>query len=133
VASWRQGEPGRSYKPENPKEEITKYIEANKIRLKLEQIDFNYRDFVAMYEAAMRRPFDFRDTRYVDIAPYKDGHYIQKLSTIVDKCREKSILLKVERSINDHSKVLIIYGSGHYLKHRPVLKKAFDSEEIEDL
>jgi hypothetical protein len=130
VASWRQGDPQRAYAPENPIEEIKKFIRGNKKRLDLDNSNFGYEDFIFIYEKNMSKAFDFKDTRYHDIAPYKDGHYIQKLSVVVDKTREVSILKKLEDFINQSSKVFIVYGSGHFVKHRPVLKKAFESETI---
>lgn len=133
VASWRQGDPSRTYTPENPTQEIRKYIKGNKKRLQLENIDFNYDDFVSIYEKNMKKAFNYKDTRYNDIAPYRDGHYIQKLSVAVDKAREESILKKTEDVINKNKKVFIIYGSGHYLKHRPVLSDAFQTEDITPL
>ncbi len=130
VASWRQGDPERAYTPKKPIEEIRRYIKHNKIRLGLEGARFDYKDFVSIYLKNMRTPFDFKKTLYVDIAPYKDGHYIQKLSVVVDKAREESILKKTENLINSNNRVFIIYGSGHFLKHRPVLKNAFISENV---
>jgi hypothetical protein len=130
VASWRQGDPIRAYTPKMPIDEVKRYIQGNKKRLGLDNSNFGYEDFIFIYEKNMSKVFDFKDTRYHDIAPYKDGHYIQKISVVVDKTREESILKKLENFINQSSKVFIIYGSGHFLKHRPVLKKAFESEII---
>ncbi|MBC77703.1 MAG: hypothetical protein CME64_16985 [Halobacteriovoraceae bacterium] len=130
VASWRQGDADRAYDPDNPRKEIESYIKNNKKRLGLLNIKFDYNDFVSIYENNMNAVFNYKNSRYYDIAPYKDGHYIQKLSVIVDKTREETILEKTEELINRSSKVFIIYGSGHFLKHRPVLKEAFKYENV---
>src|SRR5690606_15863923 len=88
VASWRQGDSERAHNPKNPAEEIKKYIRGNKARLGLNNINFTYADFTKLYESKMNKKFNYKNTRYDDIAPFKDGHYIQKLSVVVDKTRE---------------------------------------------
>lgn len=130
VAMWRQSNPDKAYHPPNPINEIKKYIESSKKRLRLRNHPFSYKDFTEIYKKGMKKPFNYKKTAYEDIAPYKDGHYIQKLAVIIDQTRENSILKIIQDKINQYSEVFVIYGSGHFLKHRPVLKEAFDSERI---
>lgn len=130
VASWRQGDPDRAHHPNDPLKEISTYIENSKRRLRLDAIKFELKDFFDLYNLKMGKEFDYKQTRYEDIAPYKGGHYIQRLSLKIDFAREVNILNVLEKMINMYDRVLILYGSGHYLKHRPVIKDIFKDFKV---
>jgi hypothetical protein len=131
TTSWKSSE--TAYPPNDPDSEILKYIDSTKRRLGLESSPFNLEKFKEIYREKRGRKFDHRDVKYEDIAPYSNGHGIQKMSVVIGKFREHFILQTLENKLRQVSKVFIIYGSGHFLKHRPVLVEAFESEEIINL
>lgn len=130
IATWRSNEADRAYHPENPDLEILKYIKSVKRLLNLTSSTFDLKGFKEIYQTKMGKEFDYKKTGYEDIAPYYDGHAIQRMSVIIDKSREESILKILEDKINKSDKVFIIYGSGHFLKHRPVLIDVFKNETV---
>lgn len=116
--------------PKDPKKEIADIINYKKKQLKLLDNPFDYESLVALYEKHIGKNFDYRNIKYEDIAPYKDGHYLQQLSTIIDRKRETNILNVIESSLNAYDKILVVYGVGHYLKHKPVLDKALGNAKF---
>lgn len=130
-SQWHPLPPKPSYKPKNSKKEIENIIKHKKIMLEQIENPFNYNTLIKIYENGMNKEFDYKNVKYVDIAPYRDGHYIQKLSTVVDEARERNILETIVKAINiDEDDVFVIYGSGHYLKHRQVLKQVLGNPDI---
>lgn len=127
-SQWHPYPPKPSYKPKYPRKEIENIIEHKKRSLEQTDYSFSYNTLVEIYEKGMGKVFDYQDVKYSDIAPYKDGHYIQKLSVVVDEARERNILKTIQDAINkDNDSVFVVYGSGHYLKHHQVLKQALGS------
>lgn len=123
-SQWHPNPPKPQHTPENPIQEIKNIIRVKKEILGQSSSPFNLQSLAQIYEKGMGKRFNYLDIKYQDIAPYRDGHYIQKLSNIIDKTREENILKTVEDSLKENSFVFIVYGSGHYLKHKPVLDNA---------
>ena len=124
-SQWHPYPPKPPYRPKYPKKEIESIIEHKKRSLEQTDNSFSYNTLVELYKRGMGREFNYENVKYSDIAPYKDGHYIQKLSVVVDEAREISVLRAIQDAINiDDDNTFVIYGSGHYLKHRQVLNQA---------
>ena len=62
-----------------------------------------------------------------DLAPYATpwATYFQTLSAAVDNVRERSINLQISKMLKTYDRVLVVYGSAHLMKSRPVYEQWF--------
>ena len=69
------------------------------------------------------------------LEPKNDEHAtaLQRIAYHVDNAREPLIVKNVEQVLNQHNKVMILYGAGHFYKQAPVYEKIFGAPKIECL
>ena len=88
-------------------------------------------EFQALY-AAHKAEWGNKDPWQV-VAGDSDPHsgaivnYFQKMSAIMDQVREKNLDTVIADALAKYDKVLVVYGSAHQYKSRPVLEAMFKS------
>lgn len=116
-------------KPKSLRSYLQKEIKRTKKKLKMNEHKFGVKSFFKWYRKHRKKKFRFQDISYSDIAPYTDGHGIQRLSHQVDLHREIAILNVIESALSENKVLLVVYGSGHYYKHQKVLRKSLGRPE----
>lgn len=53
-----------------------------------------------------------------------EATFLQTMAFHLELVRESSIVSQIERMLNAHDRVLVVYGSGHLVRQRPVWEKA---------
>jgi hypothetical protein len=83
--------------------------------------------FKKIYKAKMGTAFNFSDISDETISPQIDQNpkWANKMAHLVDVLREQFLVKQIETRLNKHKKVLVVYGSAHLIKHRPMLSKVF--------
>ncbi|MDD4974070.1 MAG: hypothetical protein PHY93_06945 [Bacteriovorax sp.] len=83
--------------------------------------------FKKIYKAKMGRDFNFYDISDDTISPQIDRSpkWANKMAHLVDVLREQFLAKQIETRLNKHKRVLVVYGSAHLIKHRPMLSKVF--------
>lgn len=82
-------------------------------------------EFKIWYKVNMNTDFKLEDVTSESIMPLEKGNFGQRMSYAVDEIRERNILEVVNNEVNRNRRVLIVYGSGHHVKHKEVLNVAF--------
>lgn len=124
VAHWSRRPPSQQER------QLRTYIRRSKERYKVLNLEYTPQIFFADYKKTMKENFHSELTSGQDLAPYVDGHGINKLAHLYDIGREKGIIATLQRMLDIYDKVLIVYGSGHFHKHRKVLEKAFGQPKL---
>lgn len=76
---------------------------------------------------------DFRQIKSIDVAPFADGHYFQKISSVLAKPRESEVDNKIAETINKYGDVLVVYGGSHLTESAPVFAKMFGREGVTEV
>lgn len=108
----------------NPLEHLEKIIEEQKNRLGT-NVRFDGEEFYRMYKDNMADKIIRLNPAF--LKPDATGHYLQKISAVLDEIHETSILEKIEKGQLDHERVMVVYGVSHYRKHKILLEEFFAS------
>ncbi len=108
----------------NPLENLEKIIEEQKNLLGT-NIRFDGDEFYRMYKDNMADKIIRLNPAF--LKPDPKGHYIQKISAVLDEIHETSILDKIEKGQMDHERVMVVYSVSHYRKHKAQLEEFFAS------
>lgn len=83
---------------------------------------FTYEEFERWYRTRVRLNKPLDDLTYNDSGPANGptANYLQRIGSARDRPREKAIVRSIERMLNRHDRVLVVYGSGHLVKQRKV-------------
>jgi hypothetical protein len=92
---------------------------------------FDYDDFKQWYQVHMKTPVDFLDIENDDTAPHggQDATYVQRILHLVGLARDRVIVQRIEEMLNQHDRVLIVYGGSHFLLQERALKDALGEPE----
>ena len=66
---------------------------------------------------------------YETVMPFSDGTLLQKISHDIMTIRDTEILTTIFNALNDHKRVLVIYGGAHYFTQSEVLKSYLGSPQ----
>jgi hypothetical protein len=101
----------------------------NEIGLGEEKYDL--RNFSDWYQDRMGKAFSLKSITADDCSPSTDpnANFLQKMMSAADNVREPHILKIIAEQLNEHNKVLVVYGSAHAAKHEPVLNKMLGQVE----
>lgn len=122
----------------NP-QHIDKQIEREGKRIQKSDLKVNpgytWKQFTEWYEKNLGKKFNLDTISTKDLAPQisENPTFLNIISREVDVVRERSIILKIEAMLNKYDKVLVIYGSGHLVKHREVLRDMLGEARDEKL
>lgn len=86
-------------------------------------------DFVRWFDAHNTTGKSYLEIGNRDLAPQNSpsSNYFQKLQYDMDPIRERHIDTAIVDALNEHDKVLVVYGGGHLKKSRPVFEALLGS------
>jgi hypothetical protein len=125
----------KNLKPQNIDVQIEQeghWIQKEDFKIKA---DYSWKHFNDWYEKNLGKKFDLGKITTEDTAPQisKNPTFLNKISREVGLVRERSIVLKIESMLNNNDKVLVIYGGGHLVKERKVLRDMLGDPKDEKL
>lgn len=92
---------------------------------------WHWNDFLRWYErkAGLARPPE--TLSYDDVGPHEgpDPTFLQRISLSLDRMREENIVRTIELALKNSDRVLVVYGSGHLVKQRPVWSRMFGASK----
>lgn len=87
-----------------------------------------YESFLSWYNEKDGKPLNFTDIgpETAGPVPKHAGEFIAKLShTVSAEARDPAILKNIDKALQDHDTVLVIYGNGHFYDQLPELEKKY--------
>jgi hypothetical protein len=92
---------------------------------------FKFEEFASWYKKKTGKKFNFDTINGKEFEPQVDRNpgTLNKLSHQVGMIREQHLLVTLERLLNQFDRVLVVYGSGHLVKQRDVLKDSLGEPE----
>ena len=93
-------------------------------------LNFGYQDFMNWLNRQSETPVSKLFSEQA-LAPLDSGSPIQKISFQVDILRNRSLLKRIENMVNTYDRVLVIYGSAHYLSLSPALESVLGVGKME--
>lgn len=106
----------------NYEEELSKFIPIIEKRFN-SRVSISFNGYINWYLENSGNSFDLSILKNNDVAPIKNGIFSQKISHTVGIARERNILSVLSASLNNHNRVLIIYGGGHFVKSKGILEE----------
>jgi hypothetical protein len=94
-------------------------------------LKFGYNDFIRWLKKNSPGPIRRFAKSANECAPVATGTRLQKISFQVDVIRNRTLLKRIEMMFRTHEKVLVIYGSGHFLSLKPALEAVLGKANIE--
>jgi hypothetical protein len=95
-------------------------------RIKGSRPDFEKR-FAAWYKRRTQKEFDYqkvtKDNSAVNCS--KDDTFIQKVACAFNMARDRFLVERMELLLNKYDRVLVVYGTGHFVQEYPALTAAF--------
>jgi len=87
--------------------------------------------FLAWYQRRNGRAFVYDEITTEQSAPLtgEDALFTQRVSTQVGEVRDAHIASVIADQLNQHERVLVVYGAGHHLVQEPVLAKLLGPPE----
>ena len=84
---------------------------------------FSFDSFLVWYQNKIGRAFQYETLNMEYFSPQLEGNptALNRLSSEVDEFREKHLHEITVRMLNQFNRVLIVFGSGHLVKHRAAL------------
>lgn len=122
ISQWKRQD--RSSK--DLKQLITDYISGFDPSLFKSSI-VNYESFLSWYQNFTKKKFSFESINNEDTAPFASplATPLQNLAAEGDIAREQHLQKVIQEKVNQYDRVLVVYGAGHLVKHRPALEKMF--------
>jgi hypothetical protein len=82
---------------------------------------------LAWYQLGLDRPYDPAEIRSGDTAPLggPGATLPQRVNFQVNHARNEHIVGVIAAMLDDHDRVLVVYGGGHLLQQEPVLQALF--------
>ena len=87
--------------------------------------------FAAWYEARNGRPFSYEEVTTQQSAPIEGGLFTNGISLRITDVREVHIVNLIADLLDNHDRVLVVYGSGHHVQQEKVLEKMLGTPRIE--
>lgn len=94
---------------------------------------FSWDGFAKWYLEKLKTPFDSGEISTESVSPRVDKTptFLNRIAHEVGMVREQHLVTVIESSFKKHDRVLVIYGAGHLVKQRAVLKDMLGSPEFE--
>ena len=94
-------------------------------------VKFDYDDFKQWYHLHMKKPVDFLDIENNDTAPHggQDATFVQRILHLVGLARDRVIVQRIEEMLNQHDRVLVVFGGSHFLLQEGALTDALGKPE----
>lgn len=100
------------------------YIKAKAQTLEYKGPTYTFQEFKKWYRDKQGKEFSNLSGEKGETAPIDKGSYFtQKISLEVTRARDEHILQTIAEMLNQHDRVLVIYGSSHYRIQHEALKK----------
>ena len=90
----------------------------------------SYDGFKAWYEKHKANNKKVLEIETADLDPYNtpNSSYFQKLFAAITRVREEHLDTTTANALNEHDKVLVVYGSGHLILSHSVFEKMFEGK-----
>lgn len=106
----------------NAKEMLSNFIPVIKKRFN-NTVNISYDGFKVWYSEKSGNNYNIKQLKNNDVAPISNGSFFQQVNHKIGITRERNLLSRVANALNNHKKVLIVYGGGHFVKSKLVLEK----------
>ncbi len=87
--------------------------------------------FAVWYEVKNGRPFKYEEVTVQHSAPLKGGLFTNEMSLRIGEVRDVHIVRLIADLLNNHDRVLVVYGAGHHVQQEKVLEKMLGVPRIE--
>lgn len=104
--------------------EISRVIPGFRSRLNYER-SLSFNDFKSWYKVHVTKPKIYYDVGTDDCAPHAgaDATFLQRISSQVGAARDRMVVERIEKMLNQFNRVLVVYGGSHYSTQLPALSK----------
>lgn len=95
-------------------------------------LKMKFSEFKKWYVKHSKKDFNPNNFTTDDLEPLNNENstYFQKMAHAINRAREPQIQPAINFAIKNYNKILIVYGSGHYPKHRIAFEDFFGKPKI---
>lgn len=103
---------------------IDSYLVPSGIILTEKEQDIQY--YKKLYRQYFNKPFELSHMKSNDFSPIKEGHLFCEIARQSKVIRDHHLMTEIEKSLEVHDRVLVLFGGWHVLAIEPALKNLLD-------